>query len=129
MLIIIGAIIVLIIAVQIVNTDRYKTVVNVVEGENIMGINPLTDNLDFGDLSRNTGATRYISIENNGNYKIYIMVWKFGNITELIEISRNNFTLEPGDKERLEFQLMIPVSASDQRYEGSVWIFKIPQIW
>lgn len=126
--IIIG-IIVFVLVVQVVVADKYKATVQVIEGENIMGVNPLTDKLDFGDLSRETTAIRYVSLENNGGMKNYIMVWKFGGIAELIDISRNNFTLEPGDKERLEFQLFIPVSASDQYYDGSVWIFKIPQIW
>ena len=52
------AILVLLVVIQLVNAAKYKMVVNVVEGENVMGINPLADKLDFGDLSRNNGMTR-----------------------------------------------------------------------
>ena len=60
-LIIIGVIITIVLVVQIINAAKYKMVVNVVDGKNIMGVNPLTESLDFGDLSRNNGMTRYIT--------------------------------------------------------------------
>lgn len=125
---IIIAIILFIVAVQALAADRYKAIVRVIEDENKIGVNPTADKLDFGDLSKNTGATRYVSIENNGKYKIYIMVWKFGNIAELIKISRDNFTLQPGEKERLAFELYMPISADREGYSGRVWVFKLPRL-
>ena len=126
---IIITVVVFVLVVQVVVADKYKAIVKVVEGENVIGVNPLADKLDFGDLARETTAIRYVKLENNGGMKNYIMVWKFGGMSELIKVSRNNFTLKPGEEERLEFQLFIPVSAGEQNYEGSVWIFKIPQVW
>ena len=122
------AIILLIVAVQALAADKYKAVVQVIEDENKIGVNPTADKLDFGDLSKNTGATRYISIENNGKYKIYIITWKFGSIAELIKVSRNYFTLNSGEKERLAFEMYMPVSADKDKYSGWVWVFKLPRL-
>ena len=128
-LLIILAIIVLIVAVQIVNAAKYKMVVNVVEGENIMGVNPLADKLDFGDLSRNNGMTRYVNLASGGNTPTYIMVWKFGEISDLIKLNRNNFTLEPGEEFKLAFEISIPPSAEVKKYSGYTWIFRLPKIF
>ena len=125
---IILAVILFIVIVQILVADKYKAVVQVIEEEGRVGINPMADKLDFGDLSRDFGATRYVSIENNGKYKVYIMVWKFGNIAELIKLSRNNFTLNSGEKERLAFEMYMPVSADKDKYSGWVWVFKLPRL-
>ncbi len=125
---IIIAVVLFIAVVQILVADRYKAVVQVIEDENKIGVNPTADKLDFGDLSKNTGATRYVSIENNGKYKIYIITWKFGNISELIKVSRNYFTLNSGEKERLAFEMYMPVSADKDKYSGWVWVFKLPRL-
>jgi len=125
---IILAVVLFIAVVQILVADRYKAVVQVIEDENKIGVNPTADKLDFGDLSKNTGATRYVSIENNGKYKIYIITWKFGNISELIKVSRNYFTLNSGEKERLAFEMYMPVSADKDKYSGWVWVFKLPRL-
>ena len=122
------AIILFIVAVQALAADKYKAVVQVIEDENKIGVNPTADKLDFGDLSKNTGATRYVSIENNGKYKIYIITWKFGSISELIKVSRNYFTLGSGEKERLAFEMYMPVSADKEKYSGWVWVFKLPRL-
>lgn len=123
------AVIAFVLVVQVLVADKYQATVQVIEEKGEIGVNPLADKLDFGDLAKETTAIRYVSLANNGGMKNYIMVWKFGGAADLMKISRNNFTLEPDQKERLEFQIFIPVSASEQRYNGSVWIFKIPQVW
>jgi hypothetical protein len=125
--IIIG-IIIFVVVVQIVAADRYAAQVQVVEEVGKIGLNPLAEKLDFGDLARETSAIRYVSMENNGNFPIYVMVLKFGGISDLIKVSRNNFVLESGQKERLEFQIIIPVSAENKYYSGWVWIFKLPKL-
>ena len=125
---IILAIVVFFLAVQVLVADKYKAMVQVIDEEGRIGVNPTAENLDFGDLSGNTGATRYINIENNGEYKIFISVWKFGSISELIKISRNNFTLNSGEKERLAFEMYMPISADKDEYLGWVWVFKLPRL-
>ena len=127
-LLVIAAIIVLILVVQIVNAAKYKMVVNVVEGENIMGINPLADKLDFGDLSRNNGMTRYVTMKSSGSISTYVIVWKFGGITDLVKLSKNLFTLKPGEEVKLAFEIQIPPSAEIKQYSGWVWIFRLPKV-
>jgi len=123
-----GAILGLLVVIQIVNAAKYSMVINVVEGENIMGINPLADRLDFGDLSRNNGMTRYVTFKSSGGTKVYIAAFKFGEISELIKINKNFFTLNPGEEVRMAFEIKIPPSAEIRQYSGWVWIFRVPQI-
>ena len=128
-LLIIVGIIVLVLVVQVVNAAKYKMVVNVVEGENIMGINPLADKLDFGDLSRNNGMTRYVTLKSGGGTSTYIVVWKFGGIADLVKLDKNYFTLNPGEEVKLAFEINIPPSAEIQKYSGWTVIFRLPKIF
>ena len=125
---IIGIIIALIIVIQIINAAKYKMVINVVEGENIMGINPLADKLDFGDLSRNNGMTRYVTLNSGGGISTYIVVWKFGGISDLVKVNKNYFTLNPGEEVKLSFEINIPPSAEIKKYSGWTIIFRLPKI-
>jgi len=122
------AIILLVFVVQIVNAAKYKMVVNVVEGENIMGINPLADKLDFGDLSRNNGMTRYVTLKSGGGIATYILVLKLGEISDLVKVSQNYFTLNPGEEVKLAFEISIPPSAETRQYSGWTVIFRLPKI-
>ena len=123
-----AGILILLVVIQIVNAAKYSMVVNVVEGENIMGINPLADRLDFGDLSRENGMTRYVTFKSSGGTSVYIMAFKFGEIAELIKIDRNFFTLNSGEEVKMSFKIKIPPSAEIRQYSGWVWIFRIPKI-
>ena len=128
---IIGWIIVLvvvwIVAVQILAAERYDMQVQVKEEENVMGINPLGDSLDFGDLSRNLGATRFVSMTNESGNDRYVIVWKRGEISGMVEVSQSNFTLESGEEVKLDFAIQIPPSAEFRYYYGKVMIFKWPK--
>ena len=128
--IIIGILIViaLFVIIQIVNAAKYKMVVNVVEGENIMGINPLADKLDFGDLSKNNGMTRYVTMKSGGGISTYVLVWKRGEISELVKVDKSSFVLKPGEEVKISFEIQIPPSARIKKYSGSVWIFRLPKI-
>ena len=128
--IIIGILIViaLFVIIQIVNAAKYKMVVNVVEGENVMGVNPLADKLDFGDLSRNNGMTRYVTMKSGGGISTYVLVWKRGGISDLVKVDKSSFVLKPGEEVKISFEIQIPPSAEIKKYSGSVWIFRLPKI-
>lgn len=119
----------LLVSVWVINAARYKMVVQVVDKENVLGINPLADNLDFGDLSRNNGMTRYVDLKNNGKLNIYFVVWKFGEISDLVKIDKNFFTLKPGEETKVAFEIKIPPSAEAKKYKGGVWIFRVPKLF
>ena len=128
MWIIIG-ILVFVIIVQIAVADKYKAQVLVIEGEKKVGVNPTTEKLDFGDLSADTSAVRYVTL-NAGGIDTYVHVLKFGSIAELVKLSENSFTMKKGNEKKLEFSLYMPPSAPiGEKYTGSIWIFKIPKIW
>ena len=128
-ILIILIIIVVFAIVQIVNAAKYKMLVNVKEGENVMGVNPLTDNLDFGDLSRNNGMTRYVKLNSGGKTSVYIAVFKFGEISDLVKLDRNFFTLKPGEEVKLAYEISIPPSAEVKKYSGWTVIFRLPKIF
>jgi len=115
--------------IQIIVADKYQAQVLVIEGEKKVGVNPTTERLDFGDLSGDTSATRYIAL-NAGGAETFISVFKFGSIAELIDLSENNFTIKEGEEKRLEFNLYMPPSAPvGEKYTGWVWLFKLPKLW
>ena len=115
------------IAIQIMAAETYKMTVQVKDEENIMGINPLGDSLDFGDLSRNLGATRYVALKNDSDKDRYILVWKRGEISDMVKLNKNNFTLEAGSEVKLEFSIQIPPSAEPKIYNGKATIFRWPK--
>lgn len=123
------AVLLLIVVVQIVNAAKYKMIVNVVAGENVMGINPLADKLDFGDLSRNNGMTRYVTLKSGGGMPVYIAVFKLGEISDLVKIDKNFFTLKPGEEVKLAFEIQIPPSAEIKKYGGWTVIFRLPKFF
>lgn len=123
-----GILALLIVITEVVNASKYSMLVNVKDGENIMGINPLADNLDFGDLSRNNGMTRYVTFKNGGGASVYIAALKFGEISDLVKIDKNYFTLQPGEETKLSFEISVPPSAQTKNYTGSVWIFRLPKV-
>ncbi len=123
------AIIIVFAIVQVVNAAKYKMLVNVKEGENIMGVNPLTESLDFGDLSRNNGMTRYVNLKSGGGSSVYVAVFNFGEISDLIKLSQNFFTLKPGEEVKLAYEIQIPPSAEIKKYSGYTIIFRLPKLW
>lgn len=122
------AVILLIVVVQIVNAAKYRMIVNVVEGENVMGINPLADKLDFGDLSRNNGMTRYVTLKSGGGMATYIFVLKFGEISDLVKVDKSSFVLKGGEEAKIAFEISIPPSAPVKKYSGWTIIFRLPKI-
>ena len=126
---VIGIVVVWLVAIQILAADRYVAVANVVEGDNKIGINPTTERLDFGDLSRESGQSRFVALSNDSTRDKYIRIVKFGELAELMKIENPNFTLKPSEEKRVEVKIYIPVSAQLKNYEGHVWIFKFPKLF
>lgn len=116
--------------IQVMAAERYGAVVNVIEGTDKVGVNPQPDRLDFGDLSRDTAASRFVTLKNTGGRPKQIWVVKTGGIAELMKSNKSDwFTLAPNEEVRLEFTVRIPVSAPIQKYDGTVTIFKWPKLF
>ncbi len=114
--------------VQYLNASKYEALVQVIKEDKI-GVNPTGERLDFGDLPRDKSATRNVTLSSKGSTGTYIMVWKFGDISDLLKVNKNYFTLKPGTTEKLEFSVYVPNSADYRYYRGKVIIFQIPKIW
>ena len=123
----IGVIAAIFVIVQFINAAKYEMVVNVVEGENVLGLNPTTKRLDFGDLSRNNGIARQVTIENGGGMDIFVAAFKFGELASLVKLDRNFFVLKPGEEAQISLEVSIPPSAETKKYDGKVWIFRLPK--
>ncbi len=112
------------------DANKYRALVHVIEGEGKVGVNPTAQALDFGDLSRGTSQVRRVNIANGTFMPMYIIVVKTGKIGELMDVSRNNFKLAPGSTIEIDFNVYMPASAQiDARYTGRVYLFKIPTFW
>lgn len=115
--------------VQYLAADKYGAVVKVVEEGGKIGVNPTAESLDYGDLPKGNALTRFITVENNGDLDVYVMIAKVGGISELIKIDKNNFVLSSGDSAKIELLLEMPISADKEGYEGKVIIFKLPKLF
>ena len=119
-----------ILAVQIVNADKYSATVLPIEGEKKVGVNPTAESLDFGDLSKDTSANRYVTLKSSSGRDTYVWIVEFGALAQLIKIDDNKFILKAGQEKKVEFSLYMPSSATvGKRMNGYVWIFKMPKIW
>ncbi len=115
--------------VQWFAAERYKMLVNVKAEDNIMGINPLAENLDFGDLSHNLGATRIVTLKNDSKSDRYILIWKQGEIADMVKTEKNSYVLKAGEELKIEFTIQIPPSAEPRGYQGKAIIFRWPKIF
>jgi hypothetical protein len=83
----------------------------------------LTPNqLTFGQVNENQIASRDIKITNDFNKKILVKIKSYGEISEFLTISENNFLLNPGESKNLSFSIN-PRGLSEYReYSGEVII-------
>src|SRR3990172_1158183 len=109
------------------DANKYRAMVHVVDGEGRVGVNPTTEALDFGDLSRGTSAVRRVNIANGTPIPMYIIIVETGRLADIVDISKNYFTLAPRAEEKIEFITYVPASAQvDANYTGRMYLFKIP---
>lgn len=109
------------------DANKYPAQVRVIEGEGKVGVNPTTEVVDFGDLSRGTSAVRTVTVKNNTPLPFFVSVVKFGAIRGLMDQDQNNFVLHKGEERKIEFTVYVPASAEiDKVYSGRVYVFKLP---
>lgn len=116
-------------AVQYIAADKYVATVQVKSEGSATGVNPRSEKLDYGDVPKNSSMIRSITVKNGGNADVYIKILKHGDIAEIIEIEKSDFTLQNGQEENIEFLLDVPISAEEREYKGGIIILKIPKIF
>lgn len=115
------------IVVEVVAANKIKTQVRVTK-EQSLGINPLPTALDYGDLPRGAGETRFVVLENQGTRPVYIVVWTVGGINNLLKVNKNYFVLKGKEETKLAFNLRVPPSGPLRTYKGMVYIFRLPYL-
>lgn len=109
------------------DANKYQAAVRVVDGEGRVGVNPTTERLDFGDLSQGSSAVRTVKVENGTFMPMFVSIFKFGSISDLVKINKNHFKLSPNTEKEIEFLTYIPASAEiGADYTGRIILFKIP---
>jgi hypothetical protein len=116
------------IGVEFISAAKYKAVVVVTAQQGTVGINPLAESLDFGELSKGSSSSRFVTLKSEGKISTYIIVFITGEIKDLIEVDKNYFTLSGGEEQKIDFHLDVPVSADKEKYQGRVFIFRLPKI-
>lgn len=109
------------------DANKYQAQALAIEGEGRVGVNPTTERLDFGDLSRGTQAVRTVTINNNTFIPFFVVIWRLGSISGLMKLEDNYFMVQKGEEKKVEFTTYMPASAEiDRMYTGRVFVFKIP---
>ena len=127
-LIVLGMILIVFIGVEFISAAKYKTMVVVTDKQGVVGINPLTESLDFGELSKGSSISRFITLKSQGKISTFVIIVITGGIKDLIEVDKNYFTLSGGEEQKIDFHLDIPISADKEKYKGRVFIFRLPKI-
>ncbi len=113
---------------QYLVAEKYAASVRVIEQNEQVKANINATGLDYGELSKGNSSTRFITLENNGGSSFYIIIFKVGNIGNLLTADKNNFVLSPGKIEKVEFLLEVPKETDKKTYQGKIVIFKIPTL-
>ena len=118
----------------VLDANKYSMQVLVIEGEGRVGVNPTTELLDFGDMSKGTTAVRTVTLNNGTFMPMQVLVWQMGGITDLVDITfkedgrpYESFKLKSDTEVKLDFAANMPASVQPgTKYTGRVFIFKIP---
>ncbi len=118
----------------VLDANKYRMQVLVIEGEGKVGVNPTTELLDFGDMSKGTTAIRTVTLNNGTFMPMYVMIFKTGGLGELVDVNNEAtgeesrfFKLKPKEEVKVNFSATMPASVQvDKKYTGRVFIFKVP---
>lgn len=124
----IGVLLILVGTFLFQSVTRYRTQVIVAAAGAPLGINPLEDRIDFGDIPVGQEVTKTLILENLGSVDNYIAIFLIGGIGDLVKVEPNFFTLVSGEKKDVRFRLAMPDSAPvDKRFSGRVLVFRLPK--
>ena len=123
-----GVLIILVGTFLFQSVTRYTTQVIVAAPGAPLGINPLQDRIDFGDIPVGQEVTKTLILENLGGVDNYIAIFIVGGVGDLVKVEPNFFTLVSGQRMDVQFRLSMPDSAPvDQKFSGRVFIFRLPK--
>jgi hypothetical protein len=108
---------------EILVFDMYevKMDIKVIE-ENIVGLNVDTDAIHFGKMQRGSEGIRNITLANNDANPHLIKIKAFGNISNFISVSENNFIINPNTSKNLSVIAKPPLDSLAGYYEGTLQV-------
>ena len=109
------------------STTIYSSQVIVVPSGAPIGINPLDDRVDFGDVPQGSSVGKTLNFENEGSLPNRVIVMVVGSIGDLVKVEPSSFTLNQGDKQDVSLQLVMPESAEvEKKFSGRVVVLRFP---
>ena len=109
------------------STTTYPSQVIVKPAGDPIGINPLEDRVDFGDVPQGATVSKVLNFTNEGSVPNYIKIFVMGSIGDLVTVDDSSFTLKKGEEKDVRFQLIMPPSAPvDKKYSGRVVVIRLP---
>ena len=127
-LIAVGVLFILIGTFLFQSTTTYRSQVIVAAPGAAIGINPLEDRIDFGDIPVGQQVAKTLILENTGGVDNYIAIYIMGSIGDFVEIEPNFFTLKGGEQADVQCLLSLPQTAPvDKKYSGRVFVLRLPK--
>lgn len=117
-------------AIQFIAAEKYTAVVKVGQQNMLIDANAASAGnlLDYGSLPKGNSATKFITVKNDGGRDVYVKMIGTGDIGKILKIDRNNFIVQKGQKEKVEFTVEVPSDTSKTEYKGGIFIFKLPKL-
>ncbi len=121
---------VLVIAISILNFPlSKKTISTRFILSNHMGFDLTPGNLNFGGIVPGYGASRGIVINNSYGNPIRIKIKSYGEISNNLIVSENNFVLNPSESRNVTFSIYTNKSMQLGEYDGKIVIVSKRCIW
>jgi len=99
--------------------DRRTIPVSFLLGEKT-GFDLTPDELTFGKIEINQGASRDMTISNEFNKPIIITIESSGEISKNLIVSENNFRLNPQESKKITFSIFTKGLTEFREYSGEV---------
>ena len=92
-----------------------------------LGINPFDDRVDFGDVPQGSAVSKTLEFNNEGTVPNKVRIIVMGGISDLVKVPEKSFTLQPGEQKSVEFELVMPPSATpEEEFTGRVIVVRLP---
>ena len=90
---------------------------------NVVGINLDDDAMHFGTLLNGGCSSRDVTIKHEYDHPVNVMISIIGDLEGWTSIEKNDFILEEGQEENVEFKICSPIDAiKDKTYTGTARI-------
>ena len=122
-----GMIVLLVAVFFYLSTTVYQSQVIVKPSGDPIGINPLEDRVDFGDVPQGSAVSKTLEFNNEGTVPNKVRIIVMGGISDLVKVPEKSFTLQPGEQKSVEFELVMPPSATpEEEFTGRVIVVRLP---